>query len=373
MSNNLVTCPACAHGRASGYIGKWFDIFKGWQRCTPCHGSGQVRVEGIPGAVAAVNKAAPGCATCLGTGWVGNEDDPIPPDVCSHCSPAAQPQTGDTEVDRFTEGAFDITKGGTLPTDALQQALYGEASNLPQELGTSLVRTLTYAKRCANGCYTQLWQQKETVAHGDFRFCSTCHKKTVLAVTPEAVTALQEAVFNERYSVTGLTHILTKDAPLAPAVPCTCPPGLTGTNRACTRHGLAQIMKEADVAVQQYCGMESLPKAPQYKTTTRAEADALLDTAVKVDKTPRPPIKSGWRGNLSGYVEKTDSHIQVSEVTLKLSYKDAYMLANLLTDGEIAKQHLGAENTKLLSELGAALGRLIDHPAANNGGREIVK
>lgn len=92
-------------------------------------------------------------------------------------------------------------------------------------------------------------------------------------------------------------------------------------------------------------------------------------------RAPRTPIKSGWRGNLNGAVEDTKgTEIQVSEVTLRLDPYVAWALANQLTDRAI-KEANAVENEQVaaLSTLGAALGRLIDHPAANNGGREIIK
>jgi hypothetical protein len=82
----------------------------------------------------------------------------------------------------------------------------------------------------------------------------------------------------------------------------------------------------------------------------------------------KSPIKSGWRGNLNGYVEKTDSHIAVSEVTIKLDAKTAYALANILGDRYINEHpNLESDQKPGLINLGAALGRLIDNPSANNG------
>lgn len=93
------------------------------------------------------------------------------------------------------------------------------------------------------------------------------------------------------------------------------------------------------------------------------------------EPTPKPPIKSGWRGNLNGAVEHTDnSSIQVSQVTLNLDQTTAWALCNLLTDSAIERScALEGKQIEALSTLGAALGRLIDHPSANNGGRECVK
>lgn len=89
----------------------------------------------------------------------------------------------------------------------------------------------------------------------------------------------------------------------------------------------------------------------------------------------KSPIMSGWRGNLNGAIEKTKtSHIQVSEVTLRLDAATAYALCNLLDDRVVERANAcEGDQIAMLSELGAALGRLIDHPSANNGGREIVK
>ena len=89
-----------------------------------------------------------------------------------------------------------------------------------------------------------------------------------------------------------------------------------------------------------------------------------------------PPIKSGWRGNLNGAVEQTEgTYISVSEVTLRLDKATAWALCNILTDGALdsLKGYTEDSQRKSLATLGAALGRLIDHHAANNGGRERVK
>jgi hypothetical protein len=49
-------------------------------------------------------------------------------------------------------------------------------------------------------------------------------------------------------------------------------------------------------------------------------------------------------------------------------------LCNLLTDSAIERSPgLGDTQAKAISNLGAAIGRLIDHEAANNGGRKVVK
>lgn len=96
---------------------------------------------------------------------------------------------------------------------------------------------------------------------------------------------------------------------------------------------------------------------------------------VQTPKPVKPPIKSGWRGNISGHVENTDgAHIEVSEITMRLDKRTAYALANLLDERAIERSGAleDAQKSALIS-LGAALGRLVDHHAANNGGRVIIK
>ena len=86
------------------------------------------------------------------------------------------------------------------------------------------------------------------------------------------------------------------------------------------------------------------------------------------------PIESGWRGNLNGVVRGTNTTIQVRLINLEIDNKTAWALCNLLFDKDIEKSTLLEEDQKTrLISLGAAIGRLIDHPATNNGGREIIK
>jgi len=96
---------------------------------------------------------------------------------------------------------------------------------------------------------------------------------------------------------------------------------------------------------------------------------------MSTDAKPAPPVKGGWRGHLSGCVERTESsYIEVSEVTLRLDAKTAYALCNHLTDSAIERAvSCEGEQVAALSNLGAALGRLIDHHSANNGGRKVLK
>ena len=59
----------------------------------------------------------------------------------------------------------------------------------------------------------------------------------------------------------------------------------------------------------------------------------------------------------------------MSIVTLELDRDTAWALANQLTDLAIGEAAKAVENSQVAapSSLGAALGRLIDHPSANNG------
>ncbi len=87
------------------------------------------------------------------------------------------------------------------------------------------------------------------------------------------------------------------------------------------------------------------------------------------------PIKSGWRGNQQGFVEDcNNTHVQVTEITLRLDHETAYALCNVLTDSELEKCfNIENDQRKSLETLGAAIGRLIDHSAANNSGRNLIK
>lgn len=90
----------------------------------------------------------------------------------------------------------------------------------------------------------------------------------------------------------------------------------------------------------------------------------------------KPPIKSGWRGDINGFVENTEAtRIEVSEITLRMDRTTAYALCNLLTDCAIneSTSRLEKDQAESMRMLGAAIGRLIDHHAANNGGRDLVK
>ncbi|MBF4991103.1 hypothetical protein [Methylophilus sp. QUAN] len=89
----------------------------------------------------------------------------------------------------------------------------------------------------------------------------------------------------------------------------------------------------------------------------------------------KSPIKSGWRGNINGHIEATNgTSIAVGSVTLNLDQETAWALANQLSDRAIAAGNAVEGGQVLaLSNLGAALGRLIDHPSANNGGRSVIK
>ncbi|MDY7537552.1 hypothetical protein QN372_00150 [Undibacterium sp. RTI2.1] len=94
-----------------------------------------------------------------------------------------------------------------------------------------------------------------------------------------------------------------------------------------------------------------------------------------MDKDIKSPIKSGWRNNINGYVEGcVKTEVKVSQINLSLDQETAWALCNLLCDSELEKS--GAINRPqfpMMSNLGAALGRMIDHSAANNSGRKVIK
>ncbi len=94
-----------------------------------------------------------------------------------------------------------------------------------------------------------------------------------------------------------------------------------------------------------------------------------------MDKQSDSPLKCGWRGHLNGAVEGTaKTEVVTSEITLRLDRETAWALANHLTDRAIKDGNaVGESQAKALSNLGAAIGRLIDHGAANNGGRNVIK
>lgn len=96
----------------------------------------------------------------------------------------------------------------------------------------------------------------------------------------------------------------------------------------------------------------------------------------RLSKRVKPPIKSGWRGNINGGVEKTqNTSVNVEVICLSLDRETAHSLCNVLHDSALSDSRLHLEGPQLerLSNLGAALGALIDHPAANNGGRAVRK
>lgn len=89
----------------------------------------------------------------------------------------------------------------------------------------------------------------------------------------------------------------------------------------------------------------------------------------------KSPVKSGWRGNINGDVEATPgTSVKVEKIVLELDSWTAWALCNLLDDAAIERANaVENEQVQAMSNLGATLGRLIDHPSANNGGRKVVK
>ncbi len=88
----------------------------------------------------------------------------------------------------------------------------------------------------------------------------------------------------------------------------------------------------------------------------------------------KSPIMSGWRGHINGTIEKTvDSSIKISNIDINLDFDTAWALCNLLTDDAIERaKAVEGKQIDQMSNLGAALGRMIDHDSANNGDRRII-
>lgn len=90
------------------------------------------------------------------------------------------------------------------------------------------------------------------------------------------------------------------------------------------------------------------------------------------------PISSGWRGNINGHVKGTNgTQVQVGAINVTLDAKMAFCLCNLLHEQalERANAHIGMslDQIAMLSNLGAVIGRFIDHGAANNGDRDVIR
>lgn len=85
--------------------------------------------------------------------------------------------------------------------------------------------------------------------------------------------------------------------------------------------------------------------------------------------TPPCPVSSG---SLSGHVHGTKgTQIKVSEVTLTLDKETAWALCNVLHDSQLlANVYIEDPQRVILSTLGAALGRIMDHSSSRNGTRE---
>lgn len=76
-------------------------------------------------------------------------------------------------------------------------------------------------------------------------------------------------------------------------------------------------------------------------------------------------ICSGWKGNINGHIDKTNSNVKVSQVRLELDYDTAWALCNVLTF-PIDKTLIDKNQGIILENLGAAIGQIIDHDAKNN-------
>jgi len=79
-------------------------------------------------------------------------------------------------------------------------------------------------------------------------------------------------------------------------------------------------------------------------------------------------IESGWKGSINGFIKNTDSHVEVSRIKLELDDSTAWVLCNLLHKTNLQKSVLGKDQIEPMLSLGAAIGRLIDHPSAKNPG-----
>ena len=89
----------------------------------------------------------------------------------------------------------------------------------------------------------------------------------------------------------------------------------------------------------------------------------------------KSPVQGGWRGHVNGTVEATRaSTVKVEKIVVELDSWTAWALCNLLDDRALERAN-AVENEQIpaMSNLGAAIGRLIDHPSANNGGRQVIK
>jgi hypothetical protein len=74
-------------------------------------------------------------------------------------------------------------------------------------------------------------------------------------------------------------------------------------------------------------------------------------------------------GNLSGHIRNTESWIKVNTITVDFDFNTAYALCNLLMDSDLKKSHcLERDQVDKLSSLGAALGRIVEHPSRENEG-----
>ena len=90
---------------------------------------------------------------------------------------------------------------------------------------------------------------------------------------------------------------------------------------------------------------------------------------------PNHPIGGSWRGYINGHVNKTETCVRCEKITIELDRHLAWALCNLLTDAHLGapEVHLEADQRIGLANLGAAIGRFIDHHATNNGLPEGVR
>lgn len=85
------------------------------------------------------------------------------------------------------------------------------------------------------------------------------------------------------------------------------------------------------------------------------------------DTSKKSPIKSGWKGNIQGYIEQTDSQIRVKTIQVDIDSTTAWALCNLLSDHALSTAGHLLDDVQIppLRNLGAAIAMFIDHPTKN--------
>ncbi len=86
------------------------------------------------------------------------------------------------------------------------------------------------------------------------------------------------------------------------------------------------------------------------------------------DEREQSPMSSGWQGDIQGHIKNTETWIRVKTIQIDLDADTAYALCNLLSGSALEKGeiHLEKEQVVRLKNLGAAIGKFIDHPSKDN-------